>query len=154
VQKERRVRGALFVGALILGLDALSKFLLRLLVEEGEEIPLLGKFLCLTHTKNPGAIFGFLPQYSVLLLLLSIVVLLGLFFLIWRHAKGISRIEQAGFGLIFGGALGNLMDRVFLGGVIDFLDIGFGEYRWPTFNVADSAICIGILMVGWKCIRK
>lgn len=148
------MRGILSAGALAFGLDAASKFLIRLLLEEGKKVCVLGDFLRLTYSKNPGAIFGFFPQYSTFLLLLSCGVIISFALLTWRRVGRMSKMERIGFGFIFGGALSNLVDRIFFGGVIDFLDIGFGEYRWPAFNLADFAICIGILAIGWKCIRK
>lgn len=89
---------------------------------------------------------------SVFLAILAAATLLAIFF--WRHALGLrTRLSQIAFGLLCGGIAGNLIDRLLHGHVIDFIDLHFGSYIYPTFNVADSAICIGVALYLWQSLR-
>jgi signal peptidase II len=106
--------------------------------------PLLGNWLSLTHVRNTGAAFGLLRNQTLLLALVTIGLIGSLFFL-RRHIESLSRWGKIGIALVLGGALGNLYDRLFLGYVVDFLELPY----WPVFNVADSAVVVG---VGLLCI--
>jgi signal peptidase II len=77
---------------------------------------------------------------------MSILTIGIILFLLFR-LKNITQWIACAFGLVLGGAIGNLWDRIQLGGVIDFIDIGFRDWRWPAFNIADSCICIGVLIL-------
>lgn len=106
----------------------------------------------LVHVRNRGAAFGFLNRpdmdWQFWLFLLATLVACGLILGMARTAR-YSRPLFVGFGLILGGALGNLIDRVRLRAVIDFLDFYMGVWHWPAFNVADVAICTGALLVAF-----
>jgi signal peptidase II len=87
-----------------------------------------------------------------MLALLAFGTLLAIFF--WREALGLrERLAQICFGLLCGGILGNLVDRLLHGHVIDFIDLHFGSYIYPTFNVADSGICVGVIVYLWQSLR-
>jgi signal peptidase II len=99
-------------------------------------------FFNIVHSVNYGAAWGILEGYAWLLILLAVLVLalIGIF----RQQLGLSRTaQQLCFGLIGGGIIGNTLDRLFRGHVVDFLDFHLPFYRWPTFNIADMAIVIG-----------
>jgi len=90
---------------------------------------------------------------SGLLAAMALLTLVGIYF--WRHSLGLRNITvQVGFGLLCGGIVGNLLDRVIHGHVIDFLDFHFGNYVYPTFNVADSGICIGVILYLIHSLRQ
>ena len=100
-------------------------------------------FFYITHVGNTGAAWSMFSGRSGWLALLAAATLLAIYF--WRRSLGLQeRFVQVGFGLLCGGILGNLVDRLQYGHVIDFLDFHFGTYVYPTFNVADSGICIGV----------
>ena len=100
-------------------------------------------FFNLVHVGNTGAAWSMFSGRSTLLALLALSTLVAIFF--WRKQLGLNhRLPQICFGLLSGGTIGNLFDRVRFGHVTDFLDFHFGDYIFPTFNVADSAICIGV----------
>ena len=100
-------------------------------------------FFNLVHVGNTGAAWSMFSGRSTMLALLALGTLTAIFF--WRKHLGLHRsVPQFCFGLLCGGTVGNLLDRVRHGYVTDFLDFHFGEYIFPTFNVADSAICIGV----------
>ena len=89
---------------------------------------------------------------SALLALLALGTLGAIYF--WRHSLGLRQpLAQVSFGLLCGGIVGNLVDRLAHGHVIDFIDLHFGSYIYPTFNVADSGICIGVILYLWLSLR-
>jgi signal peptidase II len=109
----------------------------------GGQIVVIPGFFNLVHVGNTGAAWSMFSGQSLLLALVAVGALGAIFF--WRHALGLHlRGAQPPFGLLCGGIVGNLVDRVRHGHVIDFLDLHFGSYTYPTFNVADSAICVGV----------
>jgi signal peptidase II len=106
-------------------------------------ITLIENFFYLVHVGNTGAAWSMLSGKSTLLATLAGITLLGIYF--WRRALGLrERWVQLSFGLLCGGIVGNLIDRIAYGHVVDFLDFHFGNYVYPTFNVADSGICVGV----------
>lgn len=116
------------------------------------DIPVIDGFFYLIHVGNTGAAWSMFSGQSVMLATLAAVTLLAIFF--WRRALGLRlRLAQTAFGLLCGGIVGNLVDRLMHGHVIDFIDLHFGSYVYPTFNVADSAICIGVALYLWQSLR-
>ena len=116
-------------------------------------INIIGDYFRITYCENPGIAFGIrVGSWQVSITILSYVISVVLFVYLYRERKNHITIKIA-LGLILGGALGNLIDRTLMiikpetyGGVIDFIDIGFGQYRWYTFNIADASITIGLLI--------
>lgn len=127
--------------SLILGLDVLTKTLVREKLPLGAEIHLL-PFFSLVHVKNTGIAFGMFQQMNFFFIFLGLAVAGGIFYYGIRLYKEdpFAGVVLAG---VLGGAMGNLADRVFFGNVTDFLDFYVGVHHWPAFNVADSAICVG-----------
>jgi len=106
-------------------------------------IKVIPGFLNLVHVGNTGAAWSMFSGQSFWLGLLAVATLAAMFY--WRRALGLDQPSaQPAFGLLTGGIAGNLVDRFAHGHVIDFLDFHFGSYTYPTFNVADSAICVGV----------
>lgn len=109
----------------------------------GARIEVFPDFLHLVHVGNTGAAWSMFTGQSLWLALLAVGTLAAMFW--WRRALGLHHTAgQPAFGLLCGGIVGNLVDRLVHGHVIDFLDFHFGAYVFPTFNVADSAICVGV----------
>jgi signal peptidase II len=118
----------------------------------GKDIEVISGFFYIIHVGNTGAAWSMFSGFPVLLALLAAVTLLGIFF--WRRALGLKeRLAQICFGLLCGGIVGNLVDRLMHGHVIDFIDLHFGNYVYPTFNVADSGICVGVVLYLWQTLR-
>jgi signal peptidase II len=108
-------------------------------------VTVIDGFFYLVHVGNTGAAWSMFTGKSVFLAALAFVTLGAIF--VWRHTLGLrNRFVQVGFGLLCGGIAGNLVDRLAHGHVIDFLDFHFGSYVYPTFNVADSGICVGVVL--------
>lgn len=128
--------------------DQVSKSLVRSHFYDGEVRPVVDGFFNLTLTFNRGAAFGLwsnLPngwREFVLGVTICIALLVVLFFLTRSYYQ--SSVAQVALAGILGGAVGNLIDRIRFGGVVDFLDVYHQSYHWPAFNLADSAICVGV----------
>jgi signal peptidase II len=129
----------------VFALDQLSKAWLTSRLSPGEVMTVLGDWIRLVYGQNSGALFGLFRDNAVLFGIVSLVVI-GLIVLYHRQA-GSSLYLSIALGLLLGGALGNVTDRLRLGYVVDFVDIGIGDFRWYTFNVADAAISIAIVML-------
>lgn len=118
----------------------------------GRDIPVIRGFCYIIHVGNTGAAWSMFSGRSVALALLALATLVSIYF--WRHSLGLKQtLTQVCFGLLCGGIVGNLVDRLVHHHVIDFLDLHFGSYIYPTFNVADSGICIGVLLYLWQSLR-
>lgn len=103
-------------------------------------------FLYLVHIYNPGAAWGILPGMSVWLALLGIAAVVTIL-LSRRHLELHRTYNQIAFGLLIGGIVGNVIDRLSTGSVVDFLDVRlWGDFRWPAFNLADSCITVGVIL--------
>lgn len=136
----------ILVCAVVVGVDQLSKYLISRNVELNSSLNLVGSILRLTYIRNPNAAFGLSFGRGVPLLplaLLAICVLLVTFYK--TGSKG--GIGLVGLSLVLGGALGNLVDRIRFREVVDFIDVGIGRLRWPVFNIADSCVSIGVIVL-------
>ncbi len=133
----------------VLILDQWTKFLVIIHFEYGESIPIIRDFFSLTYVRNTGAAFGFLasanPTFRVPFFLFVPIVAMVVLGFLYRDLPKDARWRSMALGLVSGGAIGNLIDRVRLGYVVDFLDFHYrSSYFFPAFNVADSAICVGV----------
>lgn len=136
------------VATIVLVVDQFTKWLIRTHFLFGETRPVLGDVFHLTFYQNSGMAFGLMQGYSGVIAVFSFLAIGFLLYLSKRWgAPGDgrpSRTVLVSLGLVIGGACGNLVDRMVLSSVVDFLDFGFGEYRWPAFNVADVCISTGV----------
>ena len=138
----------IYVAIPMMILDWGTKWLVQKHITLGtEEIPVISGFFYLRHDRNDGAAFGVLAGHRVLLILITIVALVFIFAYYLRFRE--SRWMQVSLGFLLGGAVGNFIDRLYLGEVVDFLQFGIASQRlfWPTFNVADISVCIGAGML-------
>lgn len=124
--------------------DQLLKVVIRNLLSE--DIQLIPGFLSLINTTNTGAGFGILQGYRIFLIAATIFFL----YLVYRYYPSLKKNQIIPVALVTGGAIGNLVDRIFLGGVTDYINFSF----WPAFNLADSAITIGAVWLVLLYIRK
>lgn len=131
----------LLIGLAILFLDQLTKQAVRANLVYGESIPVIDGFFNLVYVRNDGAAWNILSGHGIILILISFSVMVALYIYRRQIIEGRKRNEVL-LGLLFGGIAGNLIDRIRFGWVTDFLDFEFGTYHYPSFNVADSAICI------------
>ena len=141
-------RGGLFliIAAFVVSLDQISKSWVNSHLGLYETIPLIG-CLSLTHVRNTGSAFGLFANQAFLLALVSIVGLVTIL-LFYRYLSKSNILGILALSLVFGGAVGNLIDRMRFGYVTDFIDVRlWGDFHWPTFNVADSAITVGSIVL-------
>lgn len=139
-------------------LDQISKQYVQRTFRLGEVIPVIPSFFNLTYVLNPGAAFGFLSGTSATFRnpFFIAVSLLAVVFIVYyrsRHRQ-MGLLPSLSLSLILGGALGNLVDRLRLGMVVDFLDFYYGTYHWPAFNIADSAITVGVALMVWEILTE
>ncbi len=145
--KNKYIKLAIIAGAIVI-LDQFSKALVLRSIPLNTTLPVISGFFNLTHIYNPGGAFGLMANLSptlrsiIFLFISSLAV--GLIFYFYKKTPPQYAWLAAAFALIFGGAIGNLIDRLRFGMVLDFLDFYLGNLHWPAFNVADSAISVGI----------
>jgi signal peptidase II len=138
----------LVIGGVLLA-DQLSKIVVRSTMSLGSEIAVL-PFFSLTHVDNTGIAFGMFQERNVFFIALGLTVT-GLLVAYAVRLLASDRPSASALGVILGGAIGNLIDRVTFGRVTDFLDFYVGTHHWPVFNVADAAICVG---AGYVALRS
>ena len=139
-------------------LDQLSKYYIQRAFRPGQVVTIIPHVFNLTFVLNPGAAFGFLAGASANFRnpFFIIVSLLAIVFIVYHRSRyrRMELLPSLGLSLILGGALGNLVDRLRLGMVVDFLDFYYGDYHWPAFNVADSAITVGVVLMILQLIAE
>ncbi len=133
-------------------IDLISKLLISNLLELGKSIKIINNFFYITHVRNFGAAWSILEDQRILLLIISVIVL----FLInkFMNKEELSKLENISYGMIIGGIIGNLFDRIIYSYVIDFIDFRIFGYNYPVFNLADTFIVIGIIIMAIITIRK
>ena len=138
----------LLIAAFVVAVDQFTKYLVTSNMSEGMGIPIIDGRFHWTFILNPGAAFGILENNRWFFVVTALSVLIFLFY--YRRAiMAESKLVQMGIALFAGGALGNLIDRIRTGLVIDFFDFRI----WPIFNVADIAICLGVGLILWSTIK-
>jgi len=144
---RRSILLLVLVAGAVLALDLWTKHWATEVLSYHRPVEVIGEFVRLTYTRNSGVAFGLGAGFRFPYYLFSIVaaiVILGMFL---RRAVH-SRTQEIALALILGGALGNLVDRITTGEVVDFIEVGWSAWHWPVFNVADSAVTIGVLLFG------
>lgn len=140
-------------------LDIFSKLLVKRYIPFYGERVIIPNFLSITNIVNRGTVFGFFSTYErgFLYFVFLVLSIFAIFLILYVFLKTSSHevIANLSFSFIIGGALGNIFDRIVNGGVTDFIDIYYGSFRWPTFNLADSFISIGaILIIGEMILHR
>ena len=138
----------LVAGAVLL-IDQLSKYLVHLKLVPGESVPIIKNVFHISLIHNTGCVFGLFRHQATILMALSILTIV-MILVFYRQLVGSGRIMRVAVGLLIGGASGNLIDRLRFGYVVDFLDFQI----WPVFNLADSAVTIGVVLILWNLFHK
>ncbi|HEY6970392.1 MAG TPA: signal peptidase II [Candidatus Angelobacter sp.] len=141
----------------IVGLDRLTKLLVEHRISLNSTVDVIPGFFRLTHLENPGGAFSLFAESvsnwrAPAMIAFSVAALVIISVLLWRNRQ--TNVMTVVLALIFGGALGNLWDRLAHGGVTDFLDFYLGSHHWYPFNIADSAIVIGTLVLTAKILAQ
>ncbi len=129
--------------ASIIVLDQVTKYLTRRYIPFNERITVIPNFLDLTYVRNTGAAWGIMGGWNGILALFSLAIIAVIF--MYRHHL-VREVGAGVVGAVGGGIIGNLLDRLRLGWVTDMIDIHLFRHHWPAFNIADAAICIGVLV--------
>lgn len=142
----------------VISLDQVTKWIVVARLPVGIRIDLVDGILALTLVMNPGLAFGILGNIPVawrwLVAALSLVALAVLARVALRMLPAGTSVDVVAIGLIFGGAVGNLIDRARYGAVVDFIDVYYRTYHWPAFNAADSAITIGVTILALRLVGR
>lgn len=153
-----RVRSAVIAFAVVI-LDRLSKVFIRQSYAPWDVTVVIPRVFNIVHAENQGAAFSMLADApplvrAVLLIGVSVAVMTGVGVMLWRLPKNEHWLMPTSLALVFGGAFGNLWDRVLRGSVTDFLQVFIGSYEFPSFNVADSAITIGAALLAVDLLKS
>ena len=137
------------VSAVVLAVDQATKLYVDRVMDLHSSITVIPDFFSITYLRNKGAAFGILAHssYRIPFFILVSVVAICVIIVVFVRLRPDQRFTPYPLSLIFAGAVGNLIDRVRLGEVIDFLDAYWHGHHWPAFNVADSAICVGVFLL-------
>jgi signal peptidase II len=149
------MRYLIYIGLPLYGLDQLTKWFVRHQIPYGSEVPIIPGFFSLVHASNTGAAFSMFTGNNIFFVCLALAALAVVIFMLVRDSHGhpisqrLTRLTKISFALLASGILGNLTDRIFRGAVTDFLHFYVRQYAWPSFNVADSCICVaaGLLLL-------
>ncbi|ADV05427.1 signal peptidase II [Staphylococcus pseudintermedius] len=137
---------SLFITLIILIGDQLTKFIIRTQMTLGESFAVVPKFLYITSHRNNGAAWGILSGKMTFFYIITIIVLIALIVFYIKEAKN-NMLMQIAISLLFSGALGNFIDRVSSGEVVDFIDTVIFGYDFPIFNIADASLTIGVVLL-------
>ena len=144
---------AFYVSLFALCVDQVSKILVSTGMRRHQSTEIIGDLLRLTYIHNPRGVFGLPLGPPVFQTVLSSIIIILLFYMLYR-ASGAKFSVRLSLAMILGGALGNLIDRIRMGEVVDFLDIGVGNVRWPIFNVADIWVTVGAILLGFYYVLQ
>ena len=134
------------VGIIVLAIDQLTKFLVATQMSLGESIPVIGEYLKITSHRNSGAAWGMFEGRMLFFYIITVAVLVFLIYFYKTEAKN-NLLMQVGITLLMAGALGNFIDRLSFQEVVDFVDVLIINYDFPIFNVADSALTVGVIIL-------
>ncbi|NGM81737.1 lipoprotein signal peptidase [Paenibacillus sp. 7124] len=134
------------IALIVFLIDQGTKYLISSRLQLDEQIPVIGNFFLITSHRNRGAAFSILQNQRWFLILVTIVVVVGI---VWylNKVRKTRRLLPLALALVLGGAIGNFLDRLLTGEVVDFLQFNFGSYTFPIFNVADSCIVVGVALI-------
>lgn len=139
----------LLISSLVIIADQITKHLVRVYIKSYEVLNIL-PFLRIVHIRNEGAAFGLFRGFgNITFIIISIIAIIVVIYLLFRDKR-----DRINLSLILGGATGNLIDRIIYGNVTDFIDLYAGRFHWPAFNIADSALTIGISLMFFNHLKQ
>lgn len=134
------------IAIILIMIDQWTKWLVVKNMELGESIPIIDSFFYITSHRNSGAAWGILQDQMVFFYIITVIVVGFIIFYIQKYAKD-SMLLGISLALVLGGAIGNFIDRLLRKEVVDFFDIYIGSYNYPIFNIADSALVVGVIFL-------
>ncbi|UBH23197.1 signal peptidase II [Macrococcus armenti] len=151
MKKQYRVVPMAILSFFFIILDQGTKYIIVKTMDVGDSIPVIGDILKITSHRNYGAAWGMLQNQMVFFYIITVIVLVALIYFYIKEA-GNHLLMQTGLMLIFAGAIGNFIDRLFRGNVVDFIDTKIINYDFPIFNVADSCLTIGVFILLYELL--
>ncbi|WP_347860654.1 signal peptidase II [Salimicrobium sp. PL1-032A] len=130
---------------LIIAIDQITKWLVAVMMDVGERIPVIDSFLYLTSHRNEGAAWGILQGQMTFFYIITVIIVAFLIYYLHTYGKE-SKVSGVALALLLAGAIGNFIDRLFRKEVVDFVDVYIGSYDYPIFNVADASLTIGVIL--------
>src|SRR5690625_564634 len=140
------------IALIVIIIDQLSKWLVVKKMELYESFPIIENFFYITSHRNEGAAWGILQGQMIFFYIITIIAVIGIVYVMQKHAKG-NRMFSISLSLVLGVAIGNFIDRLFRKGVVDFLDFYIFAYDYLIFNIADSSLVIGVIILFIITIR-
>lgn len=140
-----------FIAVLVTLIDMVVKIFVKNFLLLGERNVIINDVFYLTYVKNTGAAFSIFKDNTIFIIIVTVLILIGIISYIKSHL--LNKYEIIGYGVILGGALGNLFDRVLYGYVVDYIDIVIFGYNYPVFNIADIGIVVGVVILFIGMIR-
>ena len=138
----KRFKEAFLISIIVVALDQITKYLALTYINPYDSFKIL-PFLHLVLVTNKGAAFGMFKHIgSSFFIAASVIAIIFVIYLLIRGKE-----DHLGLSLILGGAIGNIIDRILYGSVVDFIDLSIGKYHWPAFNIADSALSVGVTII-------
>src|SRR5690606_17877705 len=134
------------IAVIAIAIDQITKYLVVKNMELYEQIPIIDGFFYLTSHRNSGAAWGILEGKMGFFYVITVIVIIGIIYYLHKYGKD-NKLFASALGLILGGAIGNFIDRLFHQEVVDFFDFIIFGYDFPIFNIADSALTIGVILV-------
>lgn len=134
------------IAVIVVAIDQITKWLVVNKMELYEQIPIIENFFSLTSHRNSGAAWGILEGQMIFFYIITTVVLIGIIYYMEKYARD-NKFLAISLSLILGGAIGNFIDRLLHQEVVDFLDVMIFKYDYPIFNIADSALVVGVILV-------
>lgn len=134
------------IACIVIAIDQFTKWLVVNKMELYEQIPIIENFFYFTSHRNSGAAWGILEGQMIFFYIITVVVLIGVIYYMEKYARD-NKLLAISLSLILGGAIGNFIDRILHQEVVDFLDVMIFKYDYPIFNIADSALVIGVIFV-------
>ncbi|RDW18484.1 signal peptidase II [Oceanobacillus arenosus] len=134
------------IALIIIAIDQISKWTIVKTMEFGESITVIEDFFYITSHRNSGAAWGILEGKMLFFYIITVIVIIGVVYYMQKHAKN-DKLLAVALSFILGGAIGNFIDRIFRHEVVDFFNFYIFNYNFPIFNVADSALTVGVILV-------
>ena len=151
----RRLGIETIVPLVVIAIDQATKAWVRATLDVNESIRVLGDYIRITYIHNEGAAFGLnVGEHSSIVFLVLAVAASGLVLYLFLTTNQGERLQRVALALILGGAFGNIIDRIRWNMVVDFMQVGVGGHYWPIFNVADSAVTVGAVLLAWAYLFR
>lgn len=146
--KKKNSKMMILIMVICVLLDQITKYIVTVNMALADTIQIVKNFFRITYVQNTGAAWSFMAGNRIFFILITFMILVALLYMLIKK-ENLSKKEGILFGILIGGILGNMIDRILYGYVIDFLDFNFGGYDFPVFNVADTLIVLSGILIMW-----